>query len=251
MKKPLRIAAIIAAVLVAVYFMPFITVNVQDSQGRTWRVPFGTSFVQDTGSELSFSSLRSAYALEHDAANALHSYKVSKCYGNTYYYDSANDVSLSEAAAAGVLPTTLTYQYASGNACAGWTDDDEVAWSFGDIKEAGKVTTAEAAEEKGWLVIEDGKALNPAVYNDFSRMVKQGVMCYLRTMIIENGSARFIDVQLLESGRMRVQTWDGSTATDEEYARFSDTEETDGSKPVYVYKGNDKSNGVLLFTVMQ
>jgi len=250
MKKSFRIAAIAAAVLLTVYFMPFVTVNVKDSQGRTWRVPFGVSFVQDTGSELQFSSLRSAYALGRDASNALHSYKESACYGKTYYYDAGNDVSLAAAAAEGVLPTKLTYQYVSGNACAGWTDDDEVAWPFGSIKDAAKTAdTAEEAKDHGWFIIEDGKSLNTGAYNDFARKVKQGVMCYMRTLIIESGKTRYIDLQLLESGKVRVQTWDGTTATDEEYARFSDTEGDGGAKPVYVYRTNEKVNGVLLFTV--
>lgn len=238
-------------VVTALYFMPFITVTKQDANGKPWRVPFGTSFVAQEEGKIQFSGLRSAYSLGKDAENALHSYEEKGCYGNTYYYDKENDVSLKGYTVDGSLMHTLTYEFDNGNACEGWTYDDEVAWPFGKIEDVADTITPEEARNQEWFVMEDGKATNIGAYNDFSRMIKQGVYCYQRMVAFEAGKlVQITDIQLLESGRFLVQQRNQTGTTTQQYARLSDQEKEDGSKDVTVYQGAyAEEDAVLLFTV--
>ncbi len=279
MKKTVRIILTVVIVLAALYFLPFITVEKTDDSGRTWRVPFLSSFVSDDGSQLTYSSIRSGYAMGKDAANAVHSYEESKCYGTTYYYDEDNDVSFSGYTVKSGFPSSsVSLQYTAGNACAGWTTNDEIAWPFGSIDDVDVNTTPEEAMEKDWFVIQDDKALDPVIWNEFSNHVKQGVYSYVRTMIYENGKlVKIVDIQNMETGYQQAQTaaeaearasaeaageiddsgslirvWirteEGTETKD--YIRISDLEEADGSKPVNVYqKNDDQAEATLLFTV--
>ena len=65
--KRLKAAAVAAAVLAALYFMPFVTLESTDNAGRTWRVPFGTAFSHGSGDSITFSGYRSAYSLAKDS----------------------------------------------------------------------------------------------------------------------------------------------------------------------------------------
>lgn len=250
MNKPVRWICIILAAMTALYFMPFITVESRDGEGRKWRIPFASWFVSDDGSSLTFASIRSAYAAGKDSANAMHSYEEVTCRGNTYYYDADNDVSFSGYDASSGFPSSVEYHYVSGNACKGWTDDDEVAWAIGDISEADLSISAEDAEEKGWFVIQNGIALNEPAYNDFSRMVKQGVYSILRTLVIDGPDRKLIDVQLLENPAtveqknsegvsvkaeafFKVVTRSAEGSETNYYTNFSDTK-SDGTYPVQV-----------------
>lgn len=232
--------------------MPFITIQKQDEQNRTWRVPFGTQFLRSEDGKLVFTSFRSAYSLGKDAENAFHMYEEKKCYGKVFYYDQDNDVSFYQHTEEGGLPSTLTYNYEKGDACYGWTLDDEIAWPFGKIEEVDLNLSPEEAMEKEWIVIQDGVTLNPGAYNDFSRMIKQGVYCYSRAYIIEKGETSIIDIQLLEDAKFLVRKRTKDKTTEETYVRFSDSEQADGSKPVTVYKIQDKNaEGEILYTIKQ
>ena len=238
--KRLKAAAAAAAVLAALYFMPFVTLECTDNAGRSWRVPFGTGFSNSTDDSVTFSGYRSAYSLARDSDNAIRSGEETKCYGKTYYY--LEDI--------------------KGNACKGWTLDDEVAWEVGALKDADmKIDPMKAAEDLQWFVIVDGKALNPGIYNDFSRLVKQGVFSILRTMIVENGEVTLIDIQLLEEPeiqqagdntqeayyRTAVRTADG--IEENYYTRYSETAET-SPRIVSVYEKDAEGveHETVLFT---
>ncbi len=256
--KPLLAAA---AVLAALYFMPFITVTEQDSQGRIWRVPFGTWFTGSEADSVTFSGYRSGYSLAKDSENAIRSGEEIKCRGNTYYYREDDDVSVSGYTVRTGFPSSVTYHYAQGNACLGWTGDDEVAWELGAIEEADMNLDPETAAEQDWFVIVDGKALNPGVYNDFSRLVKQGVFSILRTMIIEGDEVTLVDIQLLENPaeqkvgnntqeafyRVAVRTAEGTEET--YYTRYSETTETDPRNvSVYQKDAEGVEHETILFT---
>lgn len=250
MKKSLKITLAVAAALAVCYFMPFITVSTKDSSGRTWRVPFGSSFVSDDGTQLTFSSLRSAYALSKDGANAYTSYTEATCYGKTYHYDDVNDVSFTGYTTKAGLMNELVYTYESGNACAGWTSDDEIAWKYGDITEVDLNTTAEEAGELGWLYIEDGTAANLAVYNNFSRCVKQEIASYLRALVHENGTVKVIDIQLKSDGTCTAVTWDGKEKTAIPCDRITETGDSETERQVYAANGAVvDGESTLLFTV--
>ena len=265
MNKTVRWICIILAAVIALYFMPFVTVEGSDGEGRTWRIPFASWFVSDDGSSLTFASIRSAYAAGKDSANAMHSYEEVTCRGKTYYYDADNDVSFSGYDTSSGIPSSVQYHYVTGNACQGWTDDDEVAWAIGDISEADLSISAEDAEEKGWFVIQDGIALNEAAYNDFSRMAKQGVCSILRTWVIDGDERKLIDVQLLENPvKVEQKNFEGESVEAEAffkvvtrtadgaetnyYTNFSDTK-SDGTYPVQV-KGSIGSFDNLEETVL-
>ncbi|MBQ9046683.1 MAG: hypothetical protein IJ120_02175 [Solobacterium sp.] len=250
-RKVIRTVCTAAVIVIALYFMPFITVKTTDSTGRTWRVPFGVSFRADENNTLTFSSIRSAYALGKDADNAFHSYEESKCYGRTYYYDADNDVSLVSHEESGILPTRLRYVYEEGNACAGWTLDDEIAWPLGEITEVNWQMTPAEATEKGWITVDGEKALNMPAYNDFSRLMKQGVYSAQRVMLYSGENLqKIIDIQLLESGRFRIVQRTGDQVTEEIYARLSDQEDENGVKEVCVYNGSFKEEvPILLFRI--
>lgn len=257
-KKLIKGIVIGFVVVAALYYMPFITVETSDDQGRTWRVPFGLSFVSDDGSTLSFKGIRSGYAVKKDAENAMQSYTETKCYGNTYYYSEDNDVSFSSYDVDG---QTLAYHYVSGNACAGWSDDDEIAWALGDIEEATQGIITDEAVEKDWFVIEDGIALNPGIYNDFSRLVKQGVYSALRTMIVEGNDISFVDIQLLEEpviqtvgsnsqeAYYKVTVLKDGEVSEEYYTRYSETADVD-PRVVSVYEKDAEGveHETVLFT---
>ena len=265
MNKTVRWICIILAAVIALYFMPFVTVEGSDGEGRTWRIPFASWFVSDDGSSLTFASIRSAYAAGKDSANAMHSYEEVTCRGKTYYYDADNDVSFSGYDTSSGIPSSVQYHYVTGNACQGWTDDDEVAWAIGDISEADLSISAEDAEEKGWFLIQDGIALSEAAYNDFSRMAKQGVCSILRTLVIDGDERKLIDVQLLENpvkveqknsegesveaeAFFKVVTRTADGAETNYYTNFSDTK-SDGTYPVQV-KGSIGSFDNLEETVL-
>lgn len=249
MRQTLKRLAIGILIVLAMYYMPFITIRVQDNLGRSWRVPFGTQFSQAQDDKLIFTSFRSAYSLGKDADNAFHTYEEKKCYGKTYYYDKDNQVSFYEHTETGALPTTLTYNFEAGDACLGWTLDDEIAWPFGKIEDVDMNLSAEQAMENEWIVIKDGKTLNVGAYNDFSRMIKQGVYCYSRAYIIDGNQTKVIDIQLLEDGKFLVRTRSGETIEEKTYVRFSDKEEN-GKKDVTVYEIQDKdAKGIVLYTV--
>ena len=252
MQNTLKRFVIGLVIVVAMYFMPFITIQKQDNQNRSWRVPFGTQFSHTEDGKLVFTSFRSAYSLGKDAENAFHMYEENKCYGKTFYYDKTNDVSFYQHIEEGGFPSTLTYLYENGDACYGWTLDDEIAWPFGSIDEVSLDLTAEEAMEKEWIVIKDGHTLNPGAYNDFSRMIKQGVYCYSRAYIIDQNDVTIIDIQLLEDAKFLVKKRNKNQTIEETYVRFSDSELSDGSKPVTVYKIQDKNaEGEILYTVKQ
>ena len=249
-------------VLAALYFMPFITVQSADGDQMTWRVPFGAHFQSKDENSVTFSGYRSAYSLARDSENALHASEEVKCYGNTYYYDEINDVSLSGYQVKSGLPATVTFSYQKGNACKGWTGDDEVAWQIGAIEEADlSVDPQYAADELQWFVIKDGTALNPGIYNDFSRLVKQGVYSILRTMVIENGTVTLIDIQLLEYPKLvktganeqeayyRVVTRNGEKTEEHYYTRYSETAEvTPRIVSVYEKDAEGSEHETQLFT---
>ena len=229
MKRLLRPAAAILVILLAAWLMPFITVETNAGE-RMFRVPFGASFEKDENNIVTFTSMRSTYALEKDAKNAMYSYGESKCYGKTYYYDEANDLSYYDIVLEGGIPSRVSYVYEKGNTCLGWSEDDEIAWPYGDPKDIDldsvSVEEVMADEENPWFVVEDGKSLNLAVYNNHFRMFKQGVMCYFRTMVIENGERSLIDIQLLdpENGAYYIRTNNAEGIEEGHYARVSEAE---------------------------
>ena len=260
--KRLKAAAAAAAVLAALYFMPFVTLESTDNAGRSWRVPFGTVFSRGSDDSVTFTGYRSAYSLAKDSENAIRSGEETKCYGKTYYYLEDNDVSVIGYTVNQGFPSSVTYHYIKGNACKGWTLDDEVAWEVGALKDADmKIDPMKAAEDLQWFVIVDGKALNPGIYNDFSRLVKQGVFSILRTMIVENGEVTLIDIQLLEEPeiqqtgdntqeayyRTAVRTADG--IEENYYTRYSETAET-SPRIVSVYEKDAEGveHETVLFT---
>ena len=250
------------AVLAALYFMPFVTVETADADGGIWRVPFGSAFVSKSDTDVTFSGYRSTYSMAKDSENALRSGEEIKCYGNTYYYQEDKDVSLTGYTVNGGFPSSVTYHFEKGNACEGWSLDDEVAWELGDIKDADlSIDPMKAAQDLEWFVIVDGKALNPGIYNDFSRLVKQGVFSILRTMVVENGKVKLIDIQLLETPvkqqagantqeayyRAAVRTADG--IEENFYTRYSETAETAPRKvSVYEKDGEGVEHETVLFT---
>ena len=251
-----------AAVLLALYFMPFITVQSADNANRTWRVPFGTWFTGATENSVTFSGIRSSYALAKDSENALHSGEEIKCYGKTYYYLKDSDISLVGYQTADGIPASVTFTYQNGNACKGWTSDDEVAWELGAIEDAElSIDPQKAADDLQWFVIVDGVALNPGIYNDFSRLVKQGVFSILRTMIVENGEAKLVDIQLLENPEKqkigdneqeayyRVATRTGKDVSEAFYTRYSETAEvTPRTVSVYEKDAEGMEHEKKLFT---
>lgn len=240
MKKGGRIVLIVIAAAGIFYCMPFITVSVSDGSGHSWRVPFASFYQSQTEDSVLFTTWRSAYATGKDAANAMHSYEESECYGTTYYYDASNDVSYTGYAVSGALPGTLTYSYVQGNACAGWTEDDEVAWEDGDPLDVSADLTIDEALENSWIVIADGEIQNPEQYNDFSRMVKQGLYCMKRTVFFEDGVlVRIIDVQQMSDASIQVTTVENGEKTVESYGRFTEAE-VDGQVYAVVYQGLDK-----------
>lgn len=123
------------------------------------------------------------------------------------------------------------------------------------------IDPVKAAEDLQWFVIVDGKALNPGIYNDFSRLVKQGVFSILRTMIVENGEVTLIDIQLLEEPeiqqagdntqeayyRTAVRTSEG--IEENYYTRYSETAET-SPRIVSVYEKDAEGveHETVLFT---
>ena len=156
----------------------------------------------------------------------------------------------------------MTYHFEKGNACKGWTLDDEVAWEVGALEDADMtIDPMKAAQDLEWFVIVDGKALNPGIYNDFSRLVKQGVYSILRTMIVENGEVKLIDIQLLETPveqqagankqeayyRAAVRTADG--IEENYYTRYSETAETNPRRvSVFEKDGEGVEHETVLFT---
>ena len=248
MKQTRNLLITIAVLLLVLYWMPLTTVNINTDQG-TWRVPLGMRYSSSGDHTYIFTGPRSTYSVGKDAENAIHSYPEMQCYGNTYYYDQEHDVSYTGHSEQGQLMTELTYHYENGNTCLGWTVDDEIAWPFGDLQDVD--VTKEQAMENDWFVIENGIAQNMWIYNDFSRMVKQGVLCYLRTMIIEGTNVKYIDIQVLEETGYRVLTKENGKVSEQTYRRFSDQEEN-GVKEVNVYLyGTADEAPVLLFEVKQ
>ena len=249
-------------VLAALYFMPFVTVEASDDAGRTWRVPFGTAFAAKSETDITFSGYRSGYSLSKDSENAIRSGEEIKCYGNTYYYQEDKDVSLTGYTVQNGFPSAVTYHFEKGNACKGWTLDDEVAWEVGALEDADMtIDPMKAAQDLEWFVIVDGKALNPGIYNDFSRLVKQGVYSILRTMIVENGEVKLIDIQLLETPveqqagsnkqeayyRAAVRTAEG--IEENYYTRYSETAETNPRRvSVFEKDGEGVEHETVLFT---
>ncbi len=240
MKRFLRPAAAAAVILIAAYLMPFITVETHAGE-RTFRVPFGASFEKDENGMVTFTSMRSTYALEKDARNAMYAYGESKCYGKTYFYDEANDLSYYDIVLEGGVPSRVSYVYEKGNTCLGWSADDEIAWPYGDPDavdlKAVSVEEVTADEEAPWFVIENGTPLNMAVYNNHFRMFKQGVMCYFRTMIIEGNERSLVDIQLLdpENGAFYIRTSNADDIPEGHYARVSEAE-INGEKWMCAYQ---------------
>ena len=115
MSKKVKTIVLVIVIVIGLYFMPFITVKTSDDAGNSYVVPFLSSFVEKTEDSVIFKSIRSAYALEKDADNAFYSYGESECYGKTYFYDKANDISYYEHNATGAFPTKLEYKYVEKN----------------------------------------------------------------------------------------------------------------------------------------
>lgn len=268
--KHLKRAAVIVILVVAVYFLPLVVVDVKGADGSVWKGPVFSSLSSVDNDSVTFSSIRSAYALGKDGENAMHYHTENTCRGISYYYDEGNDVSYYEVDSDASFPlNSVTLKYEPGDACEGWTTNDEVAWPFGDIRDVDWNITPQEAMDKDWLVIVDGKAQNPGVYNDFSNMVKQGVYCLIRTVIYEGDSvSSVVDIQMMEievegqdtdatmagvqkntgnSFHVSIRTADD--VSEDDYIRLSDNEEN-GKKPVLVYKENDAgAEGTLLYTV--
>ncbi len=238
MSKKIKIALYVVIGLILLNLMPFITVQTKDDAGRSWRVPFASRFVSKDDTSVSFKSIRSKYALEKDSQNALHSYTEVKCYGKKYFYDKANDVTILDAKVDGsLLNHRLTYSLEGGNLCGGWTNDDEVAFAFGPIDDVDLNISVEEALEKEWFVVKDGKALNAAAYHDFARMVKQGVYCMERMIVIDGNHRSIVDMQVMEScpKPFRVTVRDETGIRSNYYARFTD-QEVGNKKIVQVYE---------------
>lgn len=238
MKRVGKILIPLVVLLFALYWMPFITVNINEG-GAQFRVPFASSLESAGDGRITFTSLRSTYALKKDAANAMMAYGETACYGRTYYYDDANDISYYGFETESGIPSRLTYLYEDGFVCDGWTDDDEIAWPYGDPADADiNIDVQEAIDqEHPWFVIVDGKPQNLYLYNEFSRMFKQGVCCYFRTMIVEGNERSLIDIQLLtpDNGAYFIRTRNADGIQDGDYARVTETE-IDGHKWMCAYK---------------
>ncbi len=247
MKKAVKIAVALIVVLIALYFLPLFVVEVQGSDGSVYNAPVLSSFVSDEDGTVTFSNIRSSYATQKDAENALHSYEESTCYGTTYYYDENNDVSYTDVESTG---GTISYHYVNGNACSGWTTDDEIAWEFGAIEEMYFYISVEDAVASNYLVIVDGEVQNVGVYNDFANMAKQMVYSYMRTIVDEGDERTIIDIQLLESGKFRVITrTDNETSDAKEYDRFSEVE-IDGHRTVCVFEtSREDAEPIALFAL--
>ena len=121
--------------------------------------------------------------------------------------------------------------------------------------------TPQEAADKNWFVIVDGKALNPGIYNDFSRLVKQGVYSILRTMIVDGSEVKFVDIQLLEEpmkqkagdneqdAYYRVAVKTAAGIDEQYYTRFSETNETTPRiVSVYEKDGQGLEHETVLFT---
>ena len=262
MKRAGKILIPLVVLLFALYWMPFITVNINEG-GAEYRVPFASSLESAGDGRVTFTSLRSAYALKKDAANAMMADGETACYGKTYYYDDANDISYYGYETESGIPSRLTYLYENGFVCDGWTDDDEIAWPYGDPADADINIDVQKAidQEHPWFVIVDGKPQNLYLYNEFSRMFKQGVCCYFRTMIVEGNERSLIDIQLLETPveqqtgankqeayyRTAVRTAEG--IEENYYTRYSETAETNPRRvSVFEKDGEGVEHETVLFT---
>ncbi len=252
MKKGLKITGIVIASAAVLYMMPFITTDTEDYAGRVWRVPFASSYAEDSGSAITFKSIRSAYALNSDAANAVHSYTEKKCYGKTYYYNADSNVSISSyTASAGFPLNSVTYEYAENDACAGWTDDDEIAWAAGSINDIDMNIDEDKAIENGWYVVKDGTPVSSSVpfYNGFARLVKQSQPSYFRTLVIENGVNTIIDVQYMSDTSIVVSMRKGDSVDIQTYS-YVGTEEIDGTTVFCAYYGSgDQEKPNVLYPV--
>ncbi len=229
MKRFLKIIPAVLVLLLAAYWMPFVTVNIS-ADGNTYRVPFASSVEKDADGQVTFTSPRSAYALAKDADNAMFAYGEVKCRGNTYYYDEENDRSYYDVEVSSGIPSRFSYYYEKGNACAGWTEDDEIMWPYGDPKDVDlekvDVEAVVSDEDAPWFVIENGEARNLYLYNEHFRMFKQGVMCYFRTMVIEGNERKLIDIQLLtpDAGAFYIRTNNAEGVEEGHYARVTETD---------------------------
>lgn len=250
MNRILKIAVPVLVILAVLYWMPFITVNIETG-GAQFRVPFGYSLESNDGEKVTFRSLRSAYALEKDADNAMMAYGESKCYGKTYYYDKSNDVSYYDVETESGFPSRVSYLYESGNACLGWTEDDEIAWPYGDPMEVDLSITPEEAMalENPWFVIVDGVPQNEYVFNEFSRNFKQGVCSYFRTMIVEGNEKSLIDIQLLtpENGAFYIRTRNADWIEEGPYPRVSEIEMNGEVWMAAFAKNSSKAEAIPLF----
>lgn len=245
-KGPKTLAGLIVLVLLG-YFMPFITVTETDDEGKKWIVPFASSFLEKDDETAVFTSPRSSYALRKDAQNAIHSYEEQKCYGTVYYYDSEKDISYERVEVVSGMPGRVIFHFRQGNVCEGWSVDDEIAWEDGDPLKIDPSINPQQAMENGWIVVQDGKLLNVAQYFDFSRMVKQGVLCMQRVLIYEADSLTVLDIQLMEDASFRlIRVEDGVSAT-ERYGRFTEVE-TENGLYAALYRGmNQEEEPTVLF----
>ena len=237
MKKGGKILLALIILCAVLYFAPFIVVDAKDG-ASTYKVPFASSFLTKDNETITFTNIRSSYAVGKDAENSLHAYEEVKCYGNTYYYDKGNDITFSGYEVRSGMPTRIIYKYEDGNKCKGWTVDDEIAFKDGDPLEVDPNITTQQAMENNWYVVKDGKSLNLPQYYDFARMVKQGVYSMQRTLIYEGDDLTIIDVQVLSDARFKVTTVKDGEKDIEYYGRFTETE-VDGHKYAGVYYGLD------------
>ena len=236
MKKTLKMVGLILVLLIAAYFMPFIVTEGVSDKGEVIKVPFGASEVVDTGNEITFKSMRSAYAMSKDMENALMSYEVNECYGKVVYYDEDNDKSYFgfEVASNGI-GSKGTYAYEKGNACKGWSADLAIKYTMPLLEEVKYDFNKALKDDEVAVLYEDGTLKKDQLVYGFINNVRLGQLSMCR-IVTEEG---IIDLQVLEDGTYEVRTKINGEITTKNYKHMNQFDD-DTEIVAYNTKGYDE-----------
>ena len=183
--------------------------------------------------------------------NAIDSYSEMKCFGKVYHYSKENDVSISGYEIKGKFHPEIIYHFEKGNACLGWSKNEEVAFPYGPINQMQLDKVPNDWQEMGIFVIEDEEAWNQAIYNQFAQRAQRGICSFLRTYILKDGTPiKVIDLQVLDTNQDRIllKVKDADGIHEQRYSRLQFIDENN-EKKVEAYSEEATTNeGVELFS---
>ncbi len=197
----LIVFAIIGIIIVVLISLPYGTkVYKSGASGKILEVP-KLSILKEECCNFSatFTSIRSANALQEELDKLITSYQKLECDNVVYYYNPEGDYTITNyTVTKGKIFNEFTITYGNGNSC-------DIDTTFKKLELLSPSFSLADAKKDGNYVIEQGKVYNAIAYDNFMKEVENKTPSTLRIVTTNNeGDVIITDLEYLSDGKFKV-----------------------------------------------